>query len=297
MNPHHQKELLEICRDKSSGSAEIARKTLEVLGKIHFHGNIDDFKEAAQTLIKGQSSMAAAINMVSRFCLEVKTSPSPGLKEKASIIAAKLGEYFEEGILDTVEKTSAEAAKYQLISTYSRSSIVEKALLLRASYSSEFKVLISEGRPGLEGVTLAENLAKAGIDVTLCVDAALPSQLTEHHALFIGADAITKHRFCNKIGTRIMCQAARELKIPVMVAASPDKLLAPGLQRFFAISDQDHDDIYSTNKQKITVFNQLFEWVDNSLVDSFIIGEKILRPEKIESIMQDTRISCLLTNG
>ena len=297
MNPSHQKELLEICHDRRSGSSEIARSTLRLLENIYSEGRIDDIKSAAKAIIKGQPSMAAVINIVNRFCLELETAKSAGNTEDTLSIPGRLRADFNAGIKSAIAKTSAEAGKYQRIATYSRSSIVEKALLVRASYSSEFKVLISEGRPGLEGVTLAENLAKAGIDVTLCIDSALPSLMTGFQAFFIGADAIIAEDFCNKIGTRIMCQAARELKIPVMVAASPDKLLAPGLQRFFAISDQDHDDIYSTNKQKITVFNRLFEWVDNSLVDSFIIGEKILQPEKIESIMQDTRISCLLTNG
>lgn len=294
MNAVFRRRLEEFAQDNRSGSAEIALNALEILGIALKSSDTTAVKYAAMSLINGQPSMAAVINVVNRFCLELEKQEAPLNTEAESRFIKRLLEDFRAEQARTVTTAVSKIKEFDRIATYSRSSLVEKTLLACAEKKPNFKVVLSEGRPGCEGVTMAVNLAKSGIEVTLCVDAALPGLMKQCDLFTLGADAVTGAKFCNKIGSGAICGAARSCGIPVNIIASEDKLLAPSLQKFFRITDRPPTEILKENIPKVKVFNRLFEWCDNSMVDEFIVGDAVFDADEIGKRAQTTIVSKLL---
>jgi translation initiation factor 2B subunit (eIF-2B alpha/beta/delta family) len=110
--------------------------------------------------------------------------------------------------------------------TCSRSAAVHATLLALAP-ATELMVACSESRPGLEGRTLAECLADAGIHVELYTDAGVGTALQGADALLVGSDALGPDAFINKVGTGALCALAAMLGVPAYVLAGREKIL-PG---------------------------------------------------------------------
>ncbi|NQS98510.1 MAG: hypothetical protein HQ591_08655 [candidate division Zixibacteria bacterium] len=291
MNPTLQRRLEEFSQNHRSGSAELARQALEIL-KLALKSNEQNVvKNTAVSLINGQPSMAAVINTVNRFCIEVEKYRSPNCGTLPERLLQEFTNEFDAEQDKTIANAVSRIGQFSRIAAYSRSSLVEKTLLACAGKTPELKVILSEGRPGLEGVAMAENLSAGGIEVDLCVDAALPRLMGNYNLFILGADAVTETKFCNKIGSEALCNAAANHGLPVFLVVSEDKLLAPALQELFRIIELPPSEVLKDDIPNVTVFNRLFEWCDNSLVDEFIIGDAVLNASEIGNLIQNTPVS------
>ncbi|MBI5835908.1 MAG: hypothetical protein HZB25_01565 [Candidatus Eisenbacteria bacterium] len=114
-----------------------------------------------------------------------------------------------------------------LIAVYSRSGAVEATLLEARRQGLRFRVLLSEARPGLEGLAMARALGASGVECVLTADAMLPMLLGRAAVLLLGADAITPRGLVHKAGTYPLLLAARELNVPAHVLAVRAKFLSP----------------------------------------------------------------------
>jgi translation initiation factor 2B subunit (eIF-2B alpha/beta/delta family) len=289
IDPILKSRLQVFAQDHYSGSSELARKALEILAEFldRKSGEVkmEDFSEIALTMIQSQPSMAPVINIVNRVCLAREKRNKPysnfNLKETINKIWSEFNSEQELSIVQAISRLK----KYTIIATYSRSSLVERTLLKLVEQNPDLKVMVSEGRPGYEGVALAQNLGSAGIKVKLCVDSALPGLLSNCEALLIGADAIVEDEFCNKIGTEILCRTAIKLQLPVFVISSNDKFLPLELRKFFRIIDHSSSEILSQKMSNVEVYNRLFEWIPNELVTEFICGEGVKTPDEIKKLI------------
>ncbi len=123
-------------------------------------------------------------------------------------------EYFyrssREQLASTCSKLLDELS-IERVSTLSRSSAVIECL--RRSGVSE--IIISESRPGLEGLDTAKLLSTEGFKVTLVVDALLP-WLSRKLGFWgiVGADMVTRTHLINKIGTFPLALAVKTIAVP-----------------------------------------------------------------------------------
>jgi len=266
--------LLDFAADRRSGSNELAAQAAEILREYFAAHNLPEaiagLSGLVRTIIESQPSMAAVINTVNRICLAVEDKgaalDNPAIEEIFSTISSarkqsqKQSIGYAAGLLRGVKH----------VCTYSRSSMVETALLQTKKEGGDFSVVLSEARPGGEGITLAKNLAGAGVEVELCVDAALPGMLEECDCLILGADAVTGERFLNKIGSAVLYREALRQKTPVYIIANYEKFLPPELEKYLRISDLSHETIFDLSHPSIRAVNRLFEWCLNERVDFFI---------------------------
>ncbi len=101
--------------------------------------------------------------------------------------------------------------KIERIATLSRSSSVINCL--RRSHVSE--VIVSESRPGLEGIETAKMLRDEGFSVTLVIDALLPWYARKHGAVgLVGADMVTRSYLINKAGTYPLAKSVSVIAVP-----------------------------------------------------------------------------------
>ena len=256
MDSRIRQRVEEFSSDRSSGSAELAWQALDILQQAKSFE--EDFREIGNYLMQGQPSMAAVLNIVHR-ALERKGESLDGIAEE-----------IEKSQRKAIAAAVRRLEGYSRIAAYSRSSTVEETLLRLGETNPRLQVTLSESRPGNEGITLAGKLAEAGVRVFLCVDALLPELLKECEALVIGADAVIDDRFANKIGSAMMCRAAKSAGIPVFVIAASEKFLPPEALKYYHIEEQPPQAVIDPVPENVRVVNRLFEWVDRALVTEVI---------------------------
>lgn len=288
-----------FCHDHHSGSAELAETALSILKDALRPASafsIEKLAGIALKLIRGQPSMAAVINVGNDVCLtaeeNLRISGSTVLFEEFNAIGRNIAEENQT----TISDAAGILCNYDSIAAYSRSSLVEKALIESGKKNPDQKIFLSESRPGNEGLTLARNLALSGIKTTLCADAALPGLIENCQALVIGSDAVALNRFSNKTGTRWMCQAALKAGIPICILAPRNKFLPPALQHFYRIEDLTGHDIFDPEPDNIRVYNRLFEWIDIDPAFEFIGEYGKTAGTDLEKIFADKEIANCLKN-
>ncbi len=297
MNEKFKKQIEIFAKDETSGSIELAAQALGIMWKFYHNSTPEiirrDLKSLALALINAQPSMAAVINMVNRAAILAERSETLVRIETLEEALQQIETSFSRDIEQAVSLAAFHLRRYKKIATYSRSRLVEETLIemLDSGYNPE--IFLSESRPGLEGLKLAENLMEVGFSPTICVDACLPELLKQANCLIIGADAVTRDKFCNKIGTGMLCCAAKEAGIPVFVIISRDKYLGEELKSYFHIKEYPSHGVFDKRYQGATIFNTLFEWNSNDLVTSFI-GQDIFDPDFPGGILTEPRVAKVL---
>ncbi|MGB2953961.1 MAG: hypothetical protein WBB74_11320 [Gaiellaceae bacterium] len=105
--------------------------------------------------------------------------------------------------------------------THSASATVREALLR----TPPARVLCTVSAPGEEGRTFADDLRDAGLEVELVEDEEAPKALEWASLLLVGADTVYRDgTLCNKLGTRMLAEAAAADGIPAVVASELIKL-------------------------------------------------------------------------
>lgn len=215
------KRLEVLIEDCSSGASEITARARELLWEMARASDepMATAVEIGARLIEAHPAMAPLVNLVDDTLRALDAQGSAGLDGLAEDAARRDRAVVEQG----VQVLQGHAT----VATYSRSGMVLQALL---AVDRPPKVLISEARPGMEGLTVARELAEAGAEVTLTVDAALPGLLADADLLLVGADALCRQGVVNKVGTQALARAAAAVGCPTVVLAGTGKLL-PGAYR------------------------------------------------------------------
>jgi ribose 1,5-bisphosphate isomerase len=158
-----------------------------------------------------------------------------------------------------------------VIFTHCHSSTVTKALIYAKKKGKKFEVYNTETRPLYQGRKTAKELSKAGIKVTMFVDAAATVALTRSQKtrkvsmVLFGADAIVKQGVINKIGSGMFAELAKYHKIPVYVMADSWKYSPMHIK----IEKRDADEVWET-ETKVKIFNPAFGLVNKKYITGLI---------------------------
>ena len=239
-----EEALKTLSEDKTSGASELVQRAVAVA--VRFSGKVPR-ERLAQGLLEARPDMAPIINLA----LEIRKGGEPA--EVAEAFSHLLKKWFMRAVKETAKALEG----YRSVMTYSRSGTVLAALLHLKGRGKDLKVLLTEGRPGLEGARLARELAEAGFEVTLGTDAEAGLLLKEAEAVVVGADAVGPEEFYNKVGTRALALLAREEGLPFLVAASRDKLLSREGLRFYRVKEMDPKEV--AHLPGVRVLNLYFE--------------------------------------
>jgi len=262
-----------IRADATHGATWLSLRALEVLrdtaGEIAFgaaDGGLERVRTTARELRTARPSMVVIRNRIDRTMSAAPATPRAVHDRSVDTITAALDadQRAAEAAANTIADRSGSVA------TLSRSGTVAETL--RQSGRS---VLVGESRPAREGVDTAEELAAAGLDVTLTTDAALPGRLREEDVscVLFGADRIlSSSDVVNKVGSYPLAVAALDNDIPVFVVATMDK-----------ITDTDElvsesgvsADVYD-GECAVTVSNPIFERVPADLIDGIVTEDGVL---------------------
>lgn len=105
-----------------------------------------------------------------------------------------------------------------VIMTYAKSSIVQRALVRAHEEGKKFRVIIVDSRPLHEGKHLAAALVKIGMDVKYCLINGLSHNIQDATKVLLGAHAMMSNgRLFSRIGTALVAMEANEADKPVIV--------------------------------------------------------------------------------
>lgn len=105
-----------------------------------------------------------------------------------------------------------------VIMTYAKSSIVQRALVRAHEEGKKFRVIIVDSRPLHEGKHLAAALVNIGMDVKYCLINGLSHNIQDVTKVLLGAHAMMSNgRLFSRIGTALVAMEANEANKPVIV--------------------------------------------------------------------------------
>lgn len=202
--------LADIATDTKRGATDLALGGLPTVDSVRGRNR----RRALLAFASLQPSMGIFPHLAARL-LNTRTS------------ARRLADEVRAATTRSAEHAAAALGTSGRVLTHSASSACGEALLHWWRPGRE--VVVTESRPEQEGVSLARELASAGLRVTLISDAQVGLFVPRCDAILVGADAITADdQLINKAGTRLAALAARESGIPCYAVIQTHKVCPPG---------------------------------------------------------------------
>lgn len=159
-----------------------------------------------------------------------------------------------------------------VIFTHCHSTNVVNSLINARKKGRKFQVYNTETRPLYQGRKTAQELRKAGINVTMFVDSALGIALSKEGGtektdkVFLGADALLRKGIINKVGSEVIAQIAKNQKIPVYIIADSWKFTKKNI----SIEQRTLKEIWSSAPKNIKIKNPAFEFVPKKYIKGIV---------------------------
>ncbi|MFB6253069.1 MAG: NUDIX domain-containing protein [Halobacteriaceae archaeon] len=256
-----------IASDNEHGSHYLSIRALEVLrdrvAELR-HQESAEWEQVVNLIEKlcdVRPSMVVIANRIRRIAGRVG---EPSLDELQDSLQSGIDEL--QAINDTIASNIESKIHNHVIITISRSETVLNAL----RHCNPDKVIVSESRPGKEGIDVAKNLAGIDIATQLTTDAALPKILTKGDCVVIGADQISVNgTIINKVGSYPLAVVGFVHDIPVYVLASRDKIVKEHTE-----ITENGDPLYQGDKD-ISSKNPIFELVPDKFLSAIVTEDGI----------------------
>jgi translation initiation factor 2B subunit (eIF-2B alpha/beta/delta family) len=304
--------LADVADDETHGSAQISVRALAVLrdtagdaernAESDAAGDWQSVAETARALRESHPGMAPLRTRIDRVLAESDGTPAAVRRRAETAVAEALSaddgaaavasERLYEVAADANGTDDADADRPTVL-TCSRSGTVAEALRRTEPRPN---VVVTDSRPGGEGVGVAESLARefhegdaADATVTLVPDSAVAQVLAEAEtvdapdvdAVLVGSDAVLPDAsVVNKVGTRGVALAADAADVPVFVVTARDKI--SGSDEFVPES-VDATAVYDGDAP-LDVVAPLFDRTPADLVTAVLTEDGPLPPEAVRSV-------------
>lgn len=277
--------LQEIQSDRNSGSAELARRCLEIIAESSLWNDSESTTELLQKLdvrisqlVRSRPSMVIVANLFNIFQESIRNIshlPPAEARKKCADSASQTIKLSISSTAQTADNTAALIGRNKTVFTHSYSSTVLQSFALLAKKG--LKVIISESRPLCEGYRLAEKLSQLNIPTTLITDAQSGLFVSKADMVLVGADAILQDfSFLNKAGTYLAALSAYDNKIPFYVCSEKYKQIrsegeTPKLEAM------NHDELNAPDLPFVTIENIYFEITPAKLITGWINEDKVVK--------------------
>jgi translation initiation factor eIF-2B subunit delta len=170
-----------------------------------------------------------------------------------------------------------------VVVTYAKSSVVQKALINAHEQGKRFKVIVVDSRPLHEGRHLAEALVGLGMDVKYCLINGLTHNIRDATKVLLGAHAMMSNgRLFSRIGASLVAMEAKDAHKPVIVLCETIKFTER-----VALDSIVHNEIAPAHELVIPG-GSLEEWKDMKKLQLCNPMYDVTPPEFIEMIMTES---------
>ncbi|MEW5996161.1 MAG: S-methyl-5-thioribose-1-phosphate isomerase [Candidatus Micrarchaeota archaeon] len=220
---------------------------------------------------------------------EIASSPYASIPELKRRIAKD-----EEKYLARLEAAIANIAEFGAmlipdearVVTHCHSSTVTAILKQAHSDGKDVRAVCCETRPRYQGRITAEELARAGIDVTLTVDMGVNRFMKKADLVLVGADAITAMGdLINKVGTSVVARLARMNDVSFYSAAELykyDPLTIYGARE--KIEERDPAEVWERPPKGVKVSNPAFDATAARYINGYVTDAGVVPPQALWSI-------------
>jgi translation initiation factor 2B subunit (eIF-2B alpha/beta/delta family)/8-oxo-dGTP pyrophosphatase MutT (NUDIX family) len=271
-----------VAGDTDHGSAYVSLRALEVLRDTAADAAANDgdaaaVLERAADLRTARSAMGVVRNRLDRVLAEADGDTDPPSVVDCAAVAC------ERAL--AVDDEAAEAAADRVgdrVLTLSRSGTVLQAL----GRADPEAVFVAESRPAREGVGVAEALADAGLDVTLCVDAAVAHVAATEavDTVLVGADSVLADgTVVNKVGTRPAALAAADVGADCYAVCATDKVVPDST----VDPETGPPDAVQATPARVAVRNPTFEVTPPGHFTGIVTEAGVLSPADVAAIAAD----------
>ena len=231
----------------TDGAAVLARQALAMLREYAGAAGSEDgprILRCAEALRDARPSMGA-VGRILQYWIDTLPPDDASAGESAVAHCDAVSSLADAALKDTLRLARQRlAATPGIILTHSASSTVLRALSERPAGD----IVVTASEPGGEGRRAAARMGARCVE-----DADIEQVVPACAAVFVGADAIGRRAFVNKVGTRALAVAAQAVGRPFLVAAESFKRV-----------DADVP----------PVTEDLFERVPNGLVTAFLTDDR-----------------------
>lgn len=288
----------ELRADHASGASALSRRAARALAQAARKAPassprelLERLREAAVALAGARPSMVAVANTVGLLLADARDHGAQTDVGSLRSFVAERARQIEEQWQDTVDVIAAHAAPLlpSVVMTHSHSSTVLSSLT--AERAGDRHVIVCEGRPLFEGRRLAQDLAAAGVDVTLITDAQAGAFMAEAEAVLVGADTVLADgSVANKAGTYLFALAAHDHRVPVYVACESLKVSAERVWgEAVAPEEKEPEEVLPEGLKGVSVRNVYFDLTPARLVTSVITEDGVFRSEGIGGLVERAR--------
>ncbi len=276
------------------GASRIARFAAETLMNyaLTIRGDFDEkMRKAAERLLNTRPtavSLFNAINFVMRY-------EGDNEEEKRESLVRRAKEFIEW--VDTAKQKIGEIGarrikKNSVVMTHCNSSAAIAVIKKAFDEGKIEEVYATESRPRYQGHLTAKELSEYGIKVNLIVDSAVRYFIEDVDYVIVGADTITANgALINKIGTSMIALAAKEARVPFIVAAetykfSPKTLLG----ELVVIEERSAEEVAGKeirSLKNVRIRNPAFDATPRGYIDLIVTEIGAIPPEMAYVIIKE----------
>ncbi len=217
-----EEELLRHGFSRGSTATEHTLRMLEYIGEGVRRGEdvARVLRDAYERFVKTRPTSAQAYNVLRDIVARYREGG-----DVAEAVEAWRGRVVEE-CREAGLVASKRLVDGDVVLTMSRSRCVLEAVKAAAERGVRDLVFyVTESRPGLEGLVMAEELAGLGYRVKLIVDSAARFFMEDVDKVFVGAEAVAMNgAVVGKVGTSLVALVAHEARVRVFTVAPSSKI-------------------------------------------------------------------------
>lgn len=282
------------------GAGRIARAGASALLDLaqSYHGEdeasfLAELDVAKRTLLDSRPTAVSLWNGVHAVVRGVKDQPD--LASMLALVESNAQRFITRSE-EAVRQISLIGAKRiqdgDVIITHCNSSAAVGVLKEAYAQGKRFKVYATESRPWRQGIITVNELAEAGIDVTLIIDSAVRSVMKYANKVFVGADTVTSHgALINKVGTSQVALAAKEARVQFYVCAETYKFSPMTLfGDMVTIEERDTEEVAKDGevRPEVKIFNPVFDSTPAAYIDAIITEAGMISPGSVYQVMVES---------
>lgn len=282
---------------KIRGAGRIARAGASALGAFAdayeggtLEGFLEDLEGASQTLLASRPTAVSLWNGVHASTRGARDAAT--LEDARALVSANAAAFCERSERAVEEIARIGARRIQdgdVVMTHCNSSAALGVIKEAHRQGKEVKVYASETRPWRQGILTVNELADAGVDVTLIVDSAVRTVMKRADKVFVGADTVTSQgALINKVGTSQLALAAHEARVNFYACAetykfSPMTLFGDSV----TIEERDVSEVVRPGeiRDSVKIFNPVFDSTPAAYIDAIVTEVGMVSPGSVYGIM------------
>ncbi len=296
--------------DLIGGAADMARESAVALADLAGDSRAGDaaalareIEEAIDRIVAVSPSIAPVTQVLHRVGRVLEDGQELGvaaLKARLADVAVGFVRWLDDA-LGRVARIGGELIEEgEVVFTYSISSTVFRMVEAARAAGKKVALMTTESRPDNEGLTTVPRMVRAGVPVTIGVDAAMAQLMRGCTSVYVGADTVlsTGASLC-KVGSFPAALVARHYGLPFRIAADTSKFDPATLAgRPLVVRPTPPEKILPRaqvpDPALVAVGTPVFEVVPAEFISAIVTELGVLHPGSISALFRDLPRSALV---